>query len=264
MAKDKKKSDTRDHDAIRTDIVEAAMQLAAMRDWDDVRLSDIAAEAGVTLATLRGAFDSKGAILGGLIRAVDRAVLAETDPDMADEPARERLFDVLMRRFDALKPYQAALRGIADSYRGDLFALAAFNTRARRSMQWMLEAAGVDASGRMGVARAQALVFAYGRTLEVFLRDEDPGMAKTMAALDRNLRQAERLARMSSRFLDGANGFGRIARGLADVVGGRRRRRRRYYDDEDAYEAGYGYEPDDVWADGDEDAESDGGSRKLH
>ena len=262
MSEDTTKGDPRDREAIRTDIVDAAMRLAAELDWEEVRLSDIAAEAGVTLATLRGAFDSKGAILGGLIRAVDRAVLAESDPEMADEPARERLFDVLMRRFDALKPYQPALRRIADSYRGDPLALIAFNTRSRRSMQWMLEAAGVDASGRMGLARAQVLVFAYGRTLDVFLRDEDPGLARTMAALDRNLRQAERLARASSRFLDGASGFGRIARGLADIVAGRRRRRR--YDDDDAYDDGYGHDTDDVWADGDDDTGTADDTRKLH
>jgi AcrR family transcriptional regulator len=259
---DKKAADTLDRDAIRSDIVDAAMRLAADLDWEEVRLSDIAAEAGVTLAALRGAFDSKDAILGGLTRAVDRAVLAETDPDMVDEPARERLFDVLMRRFDALQPYQPALRRIARSYRGDLLALLAFNSRARRSMQWMLEAAGVDASGRIGLARAQVLVIAYGRTLEVFLREEDPGMARTMAALDRNLRQAERFARMSSRFLDGASGFGRMARSLADALG--RGRRRRRYNDEDAYEAGYDDYADDMWTDPDDDGTPDDGGRKLH
>lgn len=99
--------------AQREAIIDTALELAREGDWREVRLSDIAGRCGLTLAQLRGAFDSKAAIVEGLMRRIDREVLDGNDPEMDDEPPRDRLFDVLMRRFEALKPYRGALRSIA-------------------------------------------------------------------------------------------------------------------------------------------------------
>ena len=71
----------------------------------------MAREAGVSLAEFRDLYPSKGAVLGGFARMIDRKVLEGGTDDLADETARERVFDVLMRRIDALAPYKAALRG---------------------------------------------------------------------------------------------------------------------------------------------------------
>ena len=51
-------------------IIAAALKLAADGPWKDVRLIDIAEEAGVTLADVRAEFDGKPAIISGFVRAV--------------------------------------------------------------------------------------------------------------------------------------------------------------------------------------------------
>ena len=188
------------------------------------------------MAQLRGAFDSKTAIINGLMRRIDQVVLEGGDPEMAGEPARDRLFDVLMRRFDALKPYRLALKSIMRAYRRDPFAAAAFNMRARRSMKWMLEAAGIEATGRMGNIRAQGLVFVMARTMPVFLRDKDTGLARTMAALDRALRDGEQVMRTMGTGMRMLGMFGSFVSGLRD-------RARDRFDDEDDDDGFYG--PDD-------------------
>ncbi|MCT8971956.1 TetR/AcrR family transcriptional regulator [Microbaculum marinisediminis] len=203
------------------DIVDAALGLAAEQPWDEVRLTDIAARAGVSLSALRAAFDGKIAILAAFIRRIDQAVLDALDPELSDEPARERLFDVLMTRFDALMPYKEAVRSIAGSFErrpGDLIAM---NPIAVRSMVWMLEAAGIDTSGRLGMVGAQGLAVAFGRTLRVWLKDDDPGMARTMVELDRRLTEGGRWMRRLEGLASFADAIDRVRRG-------RRRRRRRY------------------------------------
>ena len=221
-------------------IIDAAMRLAADGTWDHIRLSDIAAEAGETLADMRADFDSKAAILHGLTARIDRIVLAGDDPDMAGEPARDRLFDVLMRRFEAMRPYRAALRSVMRAYRRDPFAMATFNVRLRRSMKWMLEAAGIDATGRLGDIRAQGLVFVWARTMPVFLRDRDPGMARTMAALDRALRDGEQVMRTM-------RGGLRAVGALGSLLAGLRERARSYDRDEDWDDDSiYGDDPGDA------------------
>lgn len=190
---DPKPSSTRER------IIEALMELAAEREWNDFSLSDVADRAGVSLAEFRDSFPSKGAVLAGLSRKLDRAVLDGTKPDLLDETAKERLFDVLMRRLDAMTPYKIGLESVADWVRKDPFAAAALNGVALNSMRFMLEAAGINTDKRLGTLKIQGLVFAWTRVLDVWFKDDDTGLARTMAALDRELGRGET---MSSRLDD--------------------------------------------------------------
>jgi AcrR family transcriptional regulator len=176
----------------RDKIVAAFLTLLAETPFEEIGLADIAGGAGVTLAQLRGEFSSTLAILAAHIKTVDRAVLAEDLSDMAEEPARERLFDVLMRRLEALEPHRDAVRSLLRSARrSPPFALA-LNGLAVRSQKWMLTAAGINASGPRGAIRAQGLAVLFASVLRTWVNDEDSGHARTMAALDRALARGQR------------------------------------------------------------------------
>ena len=58
---------------MRGKIVDALMELAAERRFEDISLRDICKTAGVSLADFRDAFPSKGAVLAGFTRRIDRA-----------------------------------------------------------------------------------------------------------------------------------------------------------------------------------------------
>ncbi|WP_194075178.1 TetR/AcrR family transcriptional regulator [Methylobacterium durans] len=173
--------------------VEALMRLAAEQPWNDIELGDIAREANLSLAEMRDLFPSKGAVLGGLSRLIDRTVLEGDTSDLADEPARERLFDVLMRRLDAMAPYKSALRRISYALRGDPLAMIALNGVALNSHRYMLAAAGIDTEGPLGRLKLQGTVIAFSRVVETWLDDDDPSLARTMARLDREIRNGERV-----------------------------------------------------------------------
>lgn len=188
-------------------IIDALMDLAAERRFDDISISQIAERAGVSLADFRDHFPSKGAILAAFSKRIDRKVLQLTGDDLAGEAAKDRLFDVLMRRLDALAPYKLALEGIAEWARREPLAAAALNTVALNSMRFMLESAGIEHEGTVGAIKLQGLVIAWTRILDSWFRDEDPGLAKTMAVLDRELtrgghvvRRVEDLDRLASPF----------------------------------------------------------------
>jgi AcrR family transcriptional regulator len=176
----------------RDKIVAAFLALLAEQPIENVGFADIAARAGVSLATLRGEFASKLAILAAYLKEIDRKVLAGGDADLADEPARERLFDVLMRRLEALAPQRAAIRSLMRSARRNPGLAVAVNGLAVNSQQWMLAAANIAASGPKGMVRAQGLALLYARVLRTFVNDEDAGLARTMAALDRALARGQR------------------------------------------------------------------------
>ena len=178
----------------REKIIEAFMALLAERPFEEIGFGDIAARAGLTLAQCRGEFSSTVAVLAAHIKEIDRKVLAGGEADMAEEPPRERLFDVLMRRLEVLAPHRTAVRSLLRSACRNPGLALALNGLAVRSQQWMLTAADIDAAGPRGFIRAQALALLYGRVVQVWLRDDDPGLARTLAALDRELARGQRWA----------------------------------------------------------------------
>jgi AcrR family transcriptional regulator len=178
----------------RDPIVAAFMAIMAEKRFEDIGFAEIARRAGVSLSELRGKHASKIEMLAAYMREVDRAVLDGIDPGLADEPPRERLFDVLMRRLDILAADKAAVRSLRQSATFNPGLTLAINGLALRSMQWMLTAADVSATGPKGMMRAQGLAWLFASVLNTWADDDDPGQAKTLAALDRALSSGQRWA----------------------------------------------------------------------
>src|SRR5450759_498306 len=126
----------------REKAIDALMALLAEHSFEDIGLAEVAGRAGLKLSQLRAEFGSTLAVLAGHTKDIDRAVLAGDDSDMAEEPPRERLFDVLMRRLKALAPYKEAVRSLLRSARRNLGLAFALNAMAVSSQQRMLAAAG--------------------------------------------------------------------------------------------------------------------------
>lgn len=178
----------------RDRIVGAFLAILADKPFGEIGLPEVAEAAGVTLAELRAEFGSVLSILAAHIKETDRRVLADADPDMADELQRERLFDVLMRRLELLAPHKAAIRSLMKSAMRDPALALALNTMGVRSQQWMLAAAGIGSSGPKGIMRAQGLAVLFANVLRTWVEDDDPGSARTLAALDRELARGQRMA----------------------------------------------------------------------
>jgi AcrR family transcriptional regulator len=176
----------------RERIIDAFMSLLAQQSIEQIGVAEIARQAGVSLAELRQLFASPGAILAAQMKEIDRQVLAGGDPEMAEESARERLFDVIMRRLDLLEPHREAVRSLVHSARRSPALALALNSVAVRSQQWMLAAAGINTAGTRGMLRAQGLAVLYASVLRTWVDDEDEGHARTMAALDRALARGQR------------------------------------------------------------------------
>jgi AcrR family transcriptional regulator len=196
MAKDKEPAAPKSEGAPsdpRSRIVDALMALAAEQPFEDISISAICTEAGVSLADFRDAFPSKGAVLSGFSKRIDRIVLEAHTDELAAEDAKERLFDVLMRRLDAMKPYREGLREIRQWLRREPLSALAVNQVVLNSMRFMLEAAGIESEGGAGALKLQGLALAWGRVMAVWLDDEEPELSKTMAALDRELTRGERI-----------------------------------------------------------------------
>ena len=180
-------------------IIDAALACIARQGWRRLSLADIAAEAGLPILRVYRMFSSKSAILRGFFRRIDETVLASPPEGEPDERPRDRVFDLLMRRFDALTPYRAAIEVLGRELLTDPLAALATGAGLLRSMRWMLEAAGISGEGIGGMVAVRLTAAAYLATARVWVRDESPDLAPTMAALDRRLRGIERWYRVGRR-----------------------------------------------------------------
>ncbi len=168
-------------------IISAALRLAAERPWNEISLREIAEAAGMNLAGLSDTYSSKAEILTAFVKQVDREVLSNAPAPQPDESQRDALFEVIMARLDILAPYKSALSSIVKSGETELPMIRTLFS----SQAWMLQAANIDSDGPIGGLRTAGLASVYASVLRTWLEDDDPGLARTMAALDRKLRRGE-------------------------------------------------------------------------
>ena len=185
------------HDAVMDDaefdraLIAAAFQLAAEEGWRFVTVAAAARAAGLPLARARERFPGRAAILLRFGRLADQAALADLTPEGS---ARDRLFDLLMRRIDALQTHRAGVLALLRALPTEPPAALLLTLATRRSMRWMLQAAGIPTHGVRGELRLKGLVTVWLWTIRAWRADDSEDLAATMAALDAALRRAEQAA----------------------------------------------------------------------
>src|SRR6185503_17965378 len=87
-------------------LIAAAFQQAAAEGWRSVSVAGAARAASLPLARARERFPGRAAILLRFGRLADQAALTDA---ASDGTARDRLFDLLMRRLDTLQAHRAGV-----------------------------------------------------------------------------------------------------------------------------------------------------------
>jgi len=169
-------------------LITSAFTLAAESGWASVSVAAAARAAGLPLEQARARFVGRDAILLRFGRWADQAALTGVTEDGSP---RDRLFDMLMRRFDALQSHREGLRALMRALPSDPGTAVLLGASTRASMAWMLGAAGLRTGGLAGMLRTKGLVAVWLYALRAWERDDSADLSGTMAALDRALGRAE-------------------------------------------------------------------------
>jgi AcrR family transcriptional regulator len=173
------------------DLLVTAFELIAEQGWSRLSLVAVARRAGVTPAELYRELPSRGALLGVLSRRIDDAMLGVEEADLAGLPPRDRVFELMMARLEALVPFRPGLQRLAREARGDPCLVLMTACHLDRSLAWLQDVAGLRRSGLRARLARQALAAAYAQTMRVWFKDEAADLGKTMAELDKQLRRVE-------------------------------------------------------------------------
>jgi len=191
-----KKSSAKTSATPRERIVDAGLAEAAAVGWRHVSMDAVAARAGLPLGEVLLEIPSKTCLALAYLARIDERTLRPVTKISAEDSPRDRLFEILMRRFDALSADREGAHAIITGTARDPAAAAACLCRLQRSLAAILEAAGISSGGLIGLARVQGLGAVAAFALRAWMNDDSADMSKTMAALDRALSRAEKVASM--------------------------------------------------------------------
>ena len=176
------------------DVLLVAFDLIAEEGWSRLSLVAAAHRAGVEPVTAYRELRSKGALLGALTRRLDEAMLEIEAVELAGLPPRDRVFELMMRRLEAMVPFRPGLDRLARDAGRDPCLVLATACRLDRSLSWVQDAAGLRSSGLRARAARQALGAAYLQTLRVWRKDTAADLGRTMVELDKQLRRVQAFA----------------------------------------------------------------------
>jgi AcrR family transcriptional regulator len=180
-----------------TRILTAVMQETAAVGWARLSMEAVAKRAGLKLGDVLIHVPTTAHVLAHFADHVDKVALSSVDGVDASQSVRDRLFDLLMRRFDALQAHRAGVVALMSAVTKEPGEGAMLLARLSRSMSATLSAAGVSPHGLKGLAQIMGLKAVYLSGLRAWKNDGSADMAKTMAALDKALGVAEQAANFS-------------------------------------------------------------------
>ncbi|MEM7044400.1 MAG: hypothetical protein AAF543_16445 [Pseudomonadota bacterium] len=183
------------------DLLVLAFEIIADTGWQGFSFTELADRADISISDVRQAFASRPALLDALSRRLDQAMLSVDSEDLEELPPRDRVFEMVMNRLEAMAPFRAGLCRMMMDARTDPGLVIMTACRLDRSIGWLQDGAGLTHGhggrpfgGLRRKIQRRLLGAVYLQTLNVWSTDESSDLAKTMASLDKQLRRIENLA----------------------------------------------------------------------
>ncbi len=176
-------------------MVEAALEIADRTAWGSLRLHDVAARLRISLADVRRHFRDQDAIADAWFAAADAAMLGRRPPRFRRRPATDRLLTVITAWLDALAPYRRVTgEMLAEKlYPGHPQHNIALVWALSRTVQWVRDAAHLDATGRRKQVEEIGLTALFVATVACWLNDDSESQQRTRTFLANRLAGADRL-----------------------------------------------------------------------
>lgn len=175
-------------------ILDETLRLADEVGWDGVRLRIVAERLGIGLDEVRREYRDLDAVADAWFRRAHLAMVA-APPAAESAPPPDRIERLLFAWFDALEPYR---RVTGEMLAGKLYPShphhwvpLVFNLS--RTIHWLRDAAGLDATGRRRQIEEIGLSILFVATLRVWLSDETADHDRTRRFLRRWLDTSDRI-----------------------------------------------------------------------
>lgn len=178
---------------VRDRILDIAIMLAEDKDWESVRLQEVASRASLSLEEIRAEFREKDELIDAWFDRADRAMLMDAALPVHTRLARhQRMHRAIMTWLGALAEHRRVTRQmvLGKLEPGHLHLQIPAVMRVSRTVQWMREAAGYKAVFPRRAVEETVHTGIYLATFSHWLFDETPRAQRTHRFLRRQLRRA--------------------------------------------------------------------------
>ena len=168
--------------------------MAEESGWNAVRLRAVAERLRLPLDEVAAAFRDLDAVADAWFLRLRDAMLKPLPAGFADRPAAERIQTVMMRWFEAAAPHRRVTAAMirAKLYPSHPHHWVPLVFNLSRLIQWVREAARLDAGGRRRQVEEVGLTALFLATLAVWLRDGSKEQEATRRFLGRRLARADK------------------------------------------------------------------------
>jgi len=183
----------------RKRIVDAALEVAEREGWENLRLHQVAAACGAGLDDIRAHFAEKDDLIDAWLDRADAAMLRLHDRGALDGLSpRERIRTLILAWLDTLAPHHRVTREmIAHKLEfGHVHVQFPAVLRISRTVQWIREAALLDAPLPRRALEETAMTALFVKVFLCWLRDRPPEFTRTRRWLDRGLEVLETAGRL--------------------------------------------------------------------
>lgn len=183
----------------RRQIVDAALGVAEREGWEALRLHQVAAACGAGLDDIRAHFAEKDDLIDAWFDRADAAMLRLHDCGALDGLSpRERIRTLVLAWLDTLAPHHRVTREmIAHKLEfGHVHVQFPAVLRISRTVQWIREAALLDAPLPRRALEETAMTALFVKVFLCWLYDRPPGFTRSHRWLDRGLDVLETAARL--------------------------------------------------------------------
>jgi len=181
-------------DSLRERIIDTAVAQGESHHWEAVRLHDVAAALDISLNDIRYYFSEKEDVVEAWFDRADAAMLAAAEqPGFQALPSRERIHTLIMAWLDALASHRKVTREMIHNKfePGHVHIQFPGLLRVSRTVQWVREAAGRDATFMRRAFEETALTTIYLTTFFHWMHDDSAASERTRRLLECKLQLAE-------------------------------------------------------------------------
>ncbi|MDD5585717.1 MAG: hypothetical protein PHY92_02020 [Alphaproteobacteria bacterium] len=171
----------------------AALKLAAKKPWAEITPEQIAKAAKAPVPILKKRFPETASVLPVIVSLIDAETKKNTGAVDRKATAHDRLFEVMMARFDALQTHRSGITSIAGACRQKPDLALKLLQAQSSSVQSMISLAHLKKDGAIGLIQSAGVMAIYHLALRRWMSDDTHDLAKTMSFLDRMLRNGEKV-----------------------------------------------------------------------
>jgi ubiquinone biosynthesis protein COQ9 len=169
-------------------LLQQALDLIVEKGWAQFQLEDLADE-NMSLNQVHAQFPTRLSVLEALGQHIDQSTLDNVDTFDESDSQKDRLFSIMMTRFDVLATQKPIIKHLWQNVWKDPCTVTGSVPAGLKSMTMLLKTAGIETSGILGALRIKTFALFYLNTVWTWLSDDTPDADQTMAALDTNLKR---------------------------------------------------------------------------